>query len=113
MARASRSLIAVWALAIMAGPANRPALNRATRVRFIEGLRGFFHPQPESSFRRHASLRGIQLHKRAIQWQTDTPKFYPAGTGVWQVMPCWAVMAADRGAEPSGEPSAADRRAAA
>jgi hypothetical protein len=30
------------------------------------------------------------------------PNFYPAGTGVWQVMPCWAVMAAVRGAEPSG-----------
>jgi hypothetical protein len=41
------------------------------------------------------------------------PNFYPAAIGVWRVLPCWAVMVAGRGAEPSGKRSAADRRAAA
>ena len=42
------------------------------------------------------------------------PSFYPATIGVWSsVMPCWAVVAAVRGAKPSVERSAADRRAAA
>jgi len=42
------------------------------------------------------------------------PNFYPAAIGVWpSVMPGWAAMAAVRGAEPSVERSAADRRAAA
>src|SRR5438445_9184773 len=42
------------------------------------------------------------------------PNFYPTVIGVWgSVMPCWAVMAAVRGAEPSLERSAADRRTAA
>jgi hypothetical protein len=42
------------------------------------------------------------------------PNFYPAAIGVWRsVIPSWAVMAAVRGAEPSVERSAADRRAAA
>jgi hypothetical protein len=42
------------------------------------------------------------------------PNFYPAAIGVWTlVMPCWAVVAAVRGAEPSVERSAADRRCAA
>src|SRR5215813_6183908 len=39
MACASCSLIAVWALADTAEAANKPAQNRATRVRFIESLR--------------------------------------------------------------------------
>ena len=39
------------------------------------------------------------------------PNFYPAAIGVWpSVVPGWAVMAAVRGAEPSVERSAADRR---
>lgn len=42
------------------------------------------------------------------------PSFYPATIGVWSsVMPCWAVVAAVRGAKPSVGRSAADRRAAA
>jgi uncharacterized protein len=42
------------------------------------------------------------------------PNFYPVAIGVGRsVMPCWAVVAAVRGAEPSAERSAADRRAAA
>ena len=42
------------------------------------------------------------------------PNFYPVAIEVWSsVMPCWAVVAAIRGAEPSVERSAADRRAAA
>ena len=42
------------------------------------------------------------------------PSFYRATIGVWSsVMPCWAVVAAVRGAKPSVERSAADRRAAA
>src|SRR5262245_30109107 len=42
------------------------------------------------------------------------PNFYPAAIGVWpSVVPGWAVMAAVRGAEPSVERSAADRRATA
>ena len=47
--------------------------------------------------------------------QSDVaPNFYPAAIGVWSsVMPCWAVVAAVRGAKPSVERSAADRRAAA
>jgi hypothetical protein len=39
------------------------------------------------------------------------PKFYPVTIGIGRsVMPCWAVMAAIRGAEPSVERGAADRR---
>jgi hypothetical protein len=42
------------------------------------------------------------------------PNFYPATIGVWRsVIPCWAVMAAVRGAEPSVERSAAERRCTA
>ncbi len=42
------------------------------------------------------------------------PKFYPGVIRVLAlVMPCWAGVEAVRGAEPSGERSAADRRAAA
>jgi hypothetical protein len=42
------------------------------------------------------------------------PNFYPAAIGVWpSVVPGWAVMAAVRGAEPSMERGAADRRATA
>jgi hypothetical protein len=42
------------------------------------------------------------------------PKFYPVTIGVGRsVMPCWAVMTAIRGAEPSTERSAADRRISA
>jgi hypothetical protein len=41
------------------------------------------------------------------------PNFYPVAIGVWRsVMLCWAVVAV-RGAEPSAERSAADRRAVA
>jgi hypothetical protein len=49
------------------------------------------------------------------QLQDDVaPNFYPTAIGVWRsVMPSWAVMAAVRGAEPSVERSAADRRATA
>ena len=42
------------------------------------------------------------------------PNVYPAAIGVWRsVMPIWAMVAAVRGAEPSVERSAADRRCAA
>jgi hypothetical protein len=42
------------------------------------------------------------------------PNFYPVAIGVWRsIMPCWAVVAAVRGAEPSAERSVADRLAAA
>ena len=42
------------------------------------------------------------------------PKFHPVAIGVWRsALPCWVVMTAVRGAEPSVERSAADRRAAA
>jgi hypothetical protein len=42
------------------------------------------------------------------------PNHYPAAIGVWTfVMPCWAFVAAVRGAEPSVERSAVDRRCAA
>ena len=53
--------------------------------------------------------RNIKLEHRDV-----APSFYPATIGVWSsVMPCWAVVAAVRGAKPSVERSAADRRAAA
>jgi hypothetical protein len=40
------------------------------------------------------------------------PNFYPVAIGVWRsIMPCWAVVAAVRGAEPSAERSVADRHA--
>jgi len=42
------------------------------------------------------------------------PNFYPVAIGVWRVgMPCWAVVETVRGAEPSAERSAADRRSPA
>jgi len=42
------------------------------------------------------------------------PNLYPAAIGVWpSVTSGWAVMVAVRGAEPSVERSAADRRATA
>ena len=58
-------------------------------------------------------LAMIRIMLRRLTATDVAPNFYPVGTGVWRVMPCWAVMAAVRGAEPSGERSAADRRAAA
>ena len=49
-----------------------------------------------------------------IMWFDVAPNFYPSTIGVWtSVMPCWAVVAAVREAEPSVERSAADRRCAA
>jgi hypothetical protein len=65
-------------------------------------------------FRQNAVIGGLMSYGTRITDSYDVaPNFYPAGTGVWQVMPCWAVMGAVRGAEPSGERSAADRRASA
>ena len=62
-------------------------------------------------------LRMTTRNQRRYENQTVidvAPKIYPAGTGVWRVKPpCPAVMGAVRGVEPSGERSAADRRAAA
>ena len=61
-----------------------------------------------------ARVRGQRSTLKGSVTHDVAPKFYPAGTGVWRVKPsCAAVMAAVRGAEPSGERSAADRRAAA
>ena len=57
-----------------------------------------------------------QFQKSWDAWKACdvAPSFYPATIGVWSsVMPCWAVVAAVRGAKPSVERSAADRRAAA
>ncbi len=61
-------------------------------------------------------LRNAIMHRGFIRGTDNdvAPNFYPAAIGVWSsVMPCWAVVAAIRGAEPSVERSAADRRAAA
>jgi hypothetical protein len=55
-------------------------------------------------------------HISADKFRPDdvAPKFYPVAIGVWRsALPCWAVMTAVRGAEPSVERSAADRRSAA
>ena len=63
------------------------------------------------------SDNGTEFTSNAVlHWSKDdvAPNFYPAAIGVWTfVMPCWAVVAAGRGAEPSVERSAADRRCAA
>ena len=37
-----------------------------------------------------------------FRYRDVAPNFYPAAIRVWRVLPCWAVMAAGRGAEPSG-----------
>ena len=69
-------------------------------------------------------LRGIPGHIRsdngsefiatAVKDCDVAPSFYPAAIGLWRsVWPSWAVVAAVRGAEPSVERSAADRRCAA
>jgi hypothetical protein len=61
-------------------------------------------------------LRNAIMHRGFLRGTDNdvAPNFYPAAIGVWSsVMPCWAVVAAIRGAEPSVERSAADRRAAA
>ena len=59
-------------------------------------------------FLHHHNLENFRKHLDVA------PSFYPATIGVWSsVMPCWAVVAAVRGAKPSVERSAADRRAAA
>jgi Predicted membrane protein (DUF2142) len=62
-----------------------------------------------------ATLLVVALCLAAVLAPGDVaPNFYPAAIGVWRsVIPSWAVMAAVRGAEPSVERSAADRRAAA
>jgi hypothetical protein len=54
------------------------------------------------------------LHDYANYGPGVAPNFYPVAIGVWRsIMPCWAVVAAVRGAEPSAERSVADRLAAA
>jgi hypothetical protein len=63
----------------------------------------------------HAALPGgtlIAINNSGFLNETDVAPFsYPIGIGVWgSVLPCWAVMAAVRGAEPSTERSVADRR---
>jgi len=57
------------------------------------------------------NLRNDVLHYGA---DDVAPNFYPAAIGVWRsVLSSWAGVAAVRGAEPSVERSAADRRCAA
>ena len=65
--------------------------------------------------RKHKKLAGHKTRAAETLKRLDVaPSFYPATIGVWSsVMPCWAVVAAARGAKPSVERSAADRRAAA
>jgi hypothetical protein len=60
-------------------------------------------------------IRDLVVHHLNEWFARDVaPSFYPATIGVWSsVMPCWAVVAAVRGAKPSVGRSAADRRAAA
>ena len=63
---------------------------------------------------RHRGLIIPGLSPKVSNADDVAPNFYPATIGVWSsVMPCWAVVAAVRGAKPSVERSAADRRAAA
>ena len=75
-----------------------------------EKLRAEFH-QPCTK-----NIVGVQktpMYRLPVLTHLDVaPSFYPATIGVWSsVMPCWAVVAAVRGAKPSVERSAADRRA--
>jgi hypothetical protein len=58
---------------------------------------------------------GIDIGKNSFHIVGDVaPSFYPTAIGVWwSALPSWAVVAAVRGAEPSVQRSAADRRCAA
>jgi hypothetical protein len=59
-------------------------------------------------------LMGLLADPSSLDCGDVAPNFYPAAIGAWTlVMPCWAVVAAGRGAEPSVERSAANRRYAA
>jgi hypothetical protein len=59
-------------------------------------------------------VRNQQVLAHLIRGLSDAaPKFYPVTIGIGRsVMPCCALIAAIRGAEPSVERSAADRRVA-
>ena len=68
----------------------------------------------DASGETHMEEFEIAFQPRKLFEDDVAPNFYPVAIGVWSsVMPCWAVVAAIRGAEPSVERSAADRRAAA
>jgi uncharacterized protein YeaO (DUF488 family) len=74
----------------------------------IKLKRAYEPPAPDDGTR----ILMDRLWPRRIEFDV-APNFYPAAIGVWpSVMPGWAVMAV-RGAEPSVERSAADRRATA
>ena len=65
----------------------------------------------KSAYRRFVDALRAGLELKQID---VAPNFYPAAIGVWRsVLSSWAGVAAVRGAEPSVERSAADRRCAA
>ena len=88
-----------------------PSFNSSRQMMTAWKESGLSH-RPAIIASRPASIR---LAVATSPWRDDVaPNFYPAAIGVWpSSMPCWAVMAAVRGVEPSVERSAADRRAAA
>ena len=94
----------------------RDVTPRLTITRFRSGVSSMaISPRPSASLMAARALALPMLARSAIRATGDVaPSFYPATIGVWSsVMPCWAVVAAVRGAKPSVERSAADRRAAA
>ena len=94
------------------GPKDAGGPGDATPPRGLSMRNQNIAPQIDVCRRRH---RQRFLTPMETVMGTDVaPSFYPATIGVWSsVMPCWAVVAAVRGAKPSVERSAADRRAAA
>jgi hypothetical protein len=66
------------------------------------------------SRQRFLRSKGFGRRFPSLSARDVAPNFYPAAIGVWRsVLSSWAGVAAVRGAEPSVERSAADRRCAA